>query len=63
MQRAGTPISVNAGMLGTEAGMGMTSVEPRMFHNGMKEIVPGGAAKANVDAFQAGVEMAQKCLM
>ena len=43
--------------------MGMTSVEPRMFHNGMKEIVPGGAAKANVDAFQAGVEMAQKCLM
>lgn len=56
IEKAGTPLSLNAVMLGAAVGTNMIPVQPKMIESAIEEIVPKGTAKANIEAFQAGVE-------
>ena len=62
IEKAGTPLSLNAVMLGAAVGTDMIPVQPKMIESAIEEIVPRGTAKANLEAFQAGIEEVKKFL-
>ena len=47
-------------MLGAAVGTDMIPVEPKLIEGAIEEIVPRGAAKANLEALQAGLEEVKK---